>query len=337
MSIGALLIPSPKPSKDDMQVSSEVNLRGVSRQYYKPLEFLERICSEAKNGRNVLTELHKQVNEKPSSFDDFLEHPNLNRFPNVLCLDRSRVRVSKAYGTGDYCHASYVDSLEQKNGYILSQAPFSSETEELFWRMVLDAYPKIILVLGSLSAPSGPSMRCFWPRKNDKCCANGVRISLVSVGKEGEQEIFNLMLSMGKTELMRVPLVNYRAWHADLPVPDLGEFRQLVKTIESKLEKRTGPTVLVCPSGATRCGTYAAVDVILSRILKEKRVGVKDTIEIILSQRYGCFQLIEHYKTIHDIAQRYCILSGMPEIGRLFHHKSAKAVDRSETQSGVRP
>ncbi|VDO65263.1 unnamed protein product, partial [Heligmosomoides polygyrus] len=147
---------------------------------------------------NVLTELHKQVNEKPSSFDDFLEHPNLNRFPNVLCLDRSRVRVSKAYGTGDYCHASYVDSLEQKNGYILSQAPFSSETEELFWRMVLDAYPKIILVLGSLS----------------------------------------------------------------------------VKTIESKLEKRTGPTVLVCPSGATRCGTYAAVDVILSRILKEKRVNL---------------------------------------------------------------
>lgn len=35
------------------------------------------------------------------------------------------------------------------------------------------------------------------------------------------------------------------------------------------------------------------------------QVGVKDTIEIILSQRYGCFQLIEHYKTIHDIAQRY--------------------------------
>ncbi|KAK5971682.1 hypothetical protein GCK32_008978, partial [Trichostrongylus colubriformis] len=59
-------------------------------------------------------------------------------------------------------------------------------------------------------------------------------------------------------------------------------------------------------------------------------VGVKETIEIILGQRYGCFQLIEHYKTIHDIAHRYCILSGMPEIAHLFRHKSAKAIDKSE-------
>ncbi|KAK6045677.1 hypothetical protein COOONC_16818 [Cooperia oncophora] len=70
---------------------------------------------------------------------------------------------------------------------------------------------------------------------------------------------------------MRVPLVHYRAWQADIPVPDLGEFRQNVKEIEAKLGRK-GCTILVCPSGATRCGTYAAVDVILSRISTERRV-----------------------------------------------------------------
>ncbi|VDL63301.1 unnamed protein product, partial [Nippostrongylus brasiliensis] len=247
------------------------------------------------SSKDLLADFHTRVNLHPSSFDDFLEHPNLNRFPNVLCLDRSRVKVSKKFGNGDYCHASYVDSYEEKNGYILSQAPFTSETEELFWRMIVDTKPKIILVLGSSSviaflnlnslretkdlsrnnhvqAPSGQNIQCFWPEKTSKMYSNKLKVAVVNVDKVGMNKF------------------------------DKVQFQ--VKAIEATLKNNSGPTVLVCPSGATRCGTYAAVDITLSRINKDKRVGVKETIEIILSQRYGCFQLIEHYKTIHDIAQR---------------------------------
>ncbi|KAK6054862.1 hypothetical protein COOONC_07633, partial [Cooperia oncophora] len=132
---------------------------------------------------NLLKEMHTQVNSYPASFDDFLENPNLNRFPNVICLDRSRVKVSKTYGMGNYCHASYVDSYDEKNGYVLSQAPFSSETEELFWRMVVDVNPKIILVLGSLANASGPVMRRFWPEATEKSYSNKMKVILTNAGK----------------------------------------------------------------------------------------------------------------------------------------------------------
>ncbi|PIO65639.1 hypothetical protein TELCIR_12675, partial [Teladorsagia circumcincta] len=117
---------------------------------------------------------------------------------------------------------------------------------------------------------SGPVMRRFWPEANEKSYQNRVKIVLVNAVKVGNQEVLQLMISVDNKELMRVPLVNYRAWQSDIPVPDLGEFRQNVKEIEARIG-RSGTTVLVCPSGATRCGTYAAVDVILSRISKEKR------------------------------------------------------------------
>uniref|UniRef100_A0A158P7T0 Tyrosine-protein phosphatase domain-containing protein n=1 Tax=Angiostrongylus cantonensis TaxID=6313 RepID=A0A158P7T0_ANGCA len=99
---------------------------------------------------NIFKELHQRIALNPPTFDSFLENPTLNRSPNVLCLDRSRVILSTKYGNGNYCHASYVDSYERKDGYVFSQAPFSEETEELFWRMVIDVDPKMIIVLGSV-------------------------------------------------------------------------------------------------------------------------------------------------------------------------------------------
>ncbi|WKY06245.1 hypothetical protein Q1695_006443 [Nippostrongylus brasiliensis] len=333
MALGALLIPSPSPSNDNVH-ASDVTIKGFMAQSYKPRELIEKMCSEWKMGKDLLADFHTRVNLHPSSFDDFLEHPNLNRFPNVLCLDRSRVKVSKKFGNGDYCHASYVDSYEEKNGYILSQAPFTSETEELFWRMIVDTKPKIILVLGSSSAPSGQNIQCFWPEKTSKMYSNKLKVAVVNVDKVNDQDVITVSVKHGSTQLHQVAVVSYSAWQTDIPIPDLGEFRKTVKAIEATLKNNSGPTVLVCPSGATRCGTYAAVDITLSRINKDKRVGVKETIEIILSQRYGCFQLIEHYKTIHDIAQRYCILSSMPEIAHIFRHQSANALDKTEPKSG---
>ncbi|KAE9416513.1 hypothetical protein Angca_002577, partial [Angiostrongylus cantonensis] len=244
------------------QFSSEQAHESVRRNSFKPSDFIQNLLSKKKSGINIFKELHQRIALNPPTFDSFLENPTLNRSPNVLCLDRSRVILSTKYGNGNYCHASYVDSYERKDGYVFSQAPFSEETEELFWRMVIDVDPKMIIVLACITFQVGNEqmMRCFWSCEGEKVYSNTIRVCLVRV--------------------------------------------QRVKEVEAKFETRNsnGTTVLVCPNGATRCGTYAAVDVILSRIVNEKKVGAKAAIEIILSQRYGCFQLIEHYRNIHNIA-----------------------------------
>ena len=41
---------------------------------------------------------------------------------------------------------------------------------------------------------------------------------------------------------------------------------------EKAPDKRDGPVMLVCPSGVHRCGTFAALDIVLDRITATKRV-----------------------------------------------------------------
>ncbi|EYB98782.1 hypothetical protein Y032_0128g1438 [Ancylostoma ceylanicum] len=293
----------PTGETTDFTNDEEAVLHGIPRGSYRPGQLVEKIRQE----KDLLTSWHEKVMAAPSSFDDFLSNPGLNRFPNVLCIDRSRVKLSDQYGKGDYCHASHVDSYEKKNGYVFAQAPFSTTTEEIFWRMVIDLRPKIILILGSLQSATGPGMKCFWPEQGERTYKNSVTITLAHMEKGNESDVLGVVVSDPQREILRLPIVLFKSWKDDIITPNIPEFRKRVKAIEAIVPNKNGPTVLVCASGATRCGTYAAVDVILTRIAMEKRVGVQQTIEIILAQRYGCFQFIEHYKAIHEIAQRYRI------------------------------
>ncbi|CAJ0603396.1 unnamed protein product [Cylicocyclus nassatus] len=282
----------------DSAIDEEAILCNIPRELYKPPALVAKICEE----KALLKDWHKQVVAAPASFDDFLMNPTLNRFPNVLCLDRTRVRLSEEYGKGDYYHASYVDSYERQRGYILSQAPYSSTTEELFWRMVIDVKPTFIVVLGSLQGGSGPAIKRFWP-ETEKTYPNSVTIIQACV--EGQcSDIVGIQICARKKEILRLPIVIYKEWKDDLVVPNLIEFRESVQAMEKLLPRKDGPILLVCASGVTRCGTYAALDIILTRIAKEKKVGIQQTTEIVLAQRYGCFQFMEHYKAIYDLAKR---------------------------------
>ncbi|KAL6737183.1 hypothetical protein Aduo_010850 [Ancylostoma duodenale] len=327
----SLLTLNSKPSDPtgettDFTNEEEAVLHGIPRVSYRPSALVEKICQE----KNLLTEWHEKVMSAPSSFNDFLSNPGLNRFPNVLCLDRSRVRLSNQYGTGDYCHASYVDSYDKRNGYVFAQAPFSPATEEIFWRMVIDLRPKIILILGSLQSATSPGMKCFWPQQGERTYKNNVTVTLAHVEKGNDSDVLGVVVSDPQREILRLPLMLYKSWKDDIITPDIPSFRKRVKAIESIVPNRNGPTVLVCASGVTRCGTYAAVDVILTRIAKEEKVGVQQTIEIMLAQRYGCFQFIEHYKAIHEFAMRHCGLSKMPDSTPTATQTSKSAAEKSD-------
>ena len=85
-------------------------------------------------------------------------------------------------------------------------------------------------------------------------------------------------------------------------------------------EHATGPIIYVCPSGTHRCGTMAALDIILDRITAERKValvpleeteqvGVIETLEVLRSQRYGCVSHYEHYQHIVDVVVRHAVSS----------------------------
>uniref|UniRef100_A0AC34RD23 Tyrosine specific protein phosphatases domain-containing protein n=1 Tax=Panagrolaimus sp. JU765 TaxID=591449 RepID=A0AC34RD23_9BILA len=115
---------------------------------------------------------------------------------------------------------------------------------------------------------------------------------------------------------VKTNMIQFRKWTDDRYIPDnLLEFRAIVKiniVRADKDEQRAGNCVMfVCPSGVHRCGTMAALDIILDRIAAEKKVGLIETITVLRKQRYGCFTHFEHYSHVADLIVRHAVSSGI--------------------------
>ncbi|KHN74227.1 Receptor-type tyrosine-protein phosphatase zeta [Toxocara canis] len=247
-----------------------------------PKDFVDAIAQE---GGQLLVKWHKMITKNPPKVDAFLEPTNTakNRFPNILLYDRSRVKIKDNLGS-DYYHASFVDSYDKIDGYVLAQAPFDDDTESDFWRVVYQERPKLIVLLSTLTGEDGRKlMRNFWPSeaKEERRFVKGyIVVRCNSVDQEKDSDSYQLLVmgpgQRGKSGL-RTTLIHYKKWIEDKAIPDsLLEFRATVKLATTRAVKGglDGPVCLVCPSGVHRCGTFAVLDIILDRLANERKTGI---------------------------------------------------------------
>ncbi|VDM45379.1 unnamed protein product [Toxocara canis] len=299
-----------------------------------PKDFVDAIAQE---GGQLLVKWHKMITKNPPKVDAFLEPTNTakNRFPNILLYDRSRVKIKDNLGS-DYYHASFVDSYDKIDGYVLAQAPFDDDTESDFWRVVYQERPKLIVLLSTLTGEDGRKlMRNFWPSeaKEERRFVKGyIVVRCNSVDQEKDSDSYQLLVmgpgQRGKSGL-RTTLIHYKKWIEDKAIPDsLLEFRatvyffpvlvevafvRQVKLATTRAVKGglDGPVCLVCPSGVHRCGTFAVLDIILDRLANERKVGLLETVAIVRKQRYGCVTHFAHYNHVADLIVRQAISSGI--------------------------
>ncbi|MFH4982199.1 hypothetical protein AB6A40_008908 [Gnathostoma spinigerum] len=256
----------------------------------------------------------------PPKIDAFLRICNAskNRFPNILLYDRTRVKIKDNFtGMGDYYHASYVDSYETKKGYILAQAPFDDVTQSDFWRMVYQIVPQLVILLTATSGSDGRAKTLkFWPMEKEEriFAANKIKVKSTHMEQERDLDLYELLITGTDGEAAVTTLIHYKKWIEDREIPDnLLEFRATVKIWKARAEKknRLGPLLLVCPTGVHRAGTFVALDIVLDRMNKEKRVGYSKTVAVLRKQRYGCLTFFEHYSQIADLIMRQAISSGI--------------------------
>uniref|UniRef100_A0A0M3HTK7 Tyrosine-protein phosphatase domain-containing protein n=2 Tax=Ascaris TaxID=6251 RepID=A0A0M3HTK7_ASCLU len=310
--------------EDGQQVQQEISAPDEAMEDSKmetltPKEFVDMIARE---GEQLLVKWHKMITKNPPKVDAFLEPSNAskNRFPNILLYDRSRVKINDNLGS-DYYHASFVDSYDKIDGYILAQAPFDDSTESDFWRLVYQERPRLIVLLSTLTdADDKKLMRNFWPSeaKLERRFVKGyIVVRCNSVDQEKDCDSYQLLVmgpgQRGKSGL-RTTLIHYKKWVEDKTIPDsLLEFRATVKLESARAlkESRNGPICLVCPSGVHRCGTFAVLDIILERLANERKVGLLETVAIVRKQRYGCVTHFTHYNHVANMIVRQAISSGM--------------------------
>ncbi|KAF8371091.1 hypothetical protein PRIPAC_77520 [Pristionchus pacificus] len=276
------------------------------------MEFFE----ELKEGPSKIKEWFREITKKPPRFDAFLANPQLNRYPNAVLYDSTRVKLkpNKPDTTSDYIHASWVDSFEKRKGYILSQAPYDSETEFDFWRMVSQTKPSLIVVLTNIKKGDTNFIRQFWPNQQELKDFGFIRIKCEDFDEARDHDRFDLTVELHDKTVSSPPLLAYSAWEEDKTLPaNLLEFRATMKIALRKVEARPkppsldAPVLLVCPSGVHRAGTFAGLDIVLDRISAERKVGLAETVSILRTQRFGVFSMFQHYQTVADIIVRHAV------------------------------
>ncbi|KAI6208208.1 hypothetical protein M3Y96_00090900 [Aphelenchoides besseyi] len=300
---------------DDKEEESKAEV-GVN-----PQDVLDDIV---KRGTAAIQEMRDQILKYPPSVDAFLETANTpkNRFPNVLLYDSSRVKIKDKLGS-DYYHASFVDSFDKADGYILAQAPFDEATETDFWRMAYQQRPTLIVLLTALVSAGGKRLcKNFWPSlaKQEREYAQGsLRVRCQAMDQDRQFDTFDITItSAARTkQSVRTQLLQFHKWVEDREIPDnLLEFRALLKIAMARAEKEErneGPIIFICPSGVHRCGTVAALDIVMDRLTIEKKVGLLDTINVVRRQRYGCFTHFDHYSHVADLIVRHAVSSGLAD------------------------
>ncbi|CAB3397794.1 unnamed protein product [Caenorhabditis bovis] len=162
--------------------------------------------------------------------------------------------------------------------------------------------------------------KIFWPSEmsDRKCFAKNDHITVSNVGVHRETHIDVNMLNIEEARMKpsSTTLIHFKDWTDETPLPEyLADMRAQVKIHMIRAQKKpsafNGPMLLVCPTGVSRCGAYAVLDIVLQRLAEEHTVGIKESIMAIKSQRYGSFRNLQHYKTIREIVLRNAISSGV--------------------------
>uniref|UniRef100_A0A0K0D3V6 Protein-tyrosine phosphatase n=1 Tax=Angiostrongylus cantonensis TaxID=6313 RepID=A0A0K0D3V6_ANGCA len=111
---------------------------------------------------------------EPGTYSKFEASPHLNRYPEIPCLDETRVVLQPSEGCdNDYIHANKVKMDKLDREFILTQGPKSNTVED-FWRMVFqidhldqyDVYTLEVLPDGCSNSMLTKLAHCTtWPGK----------------------------------------------------------------------------------------------------------------------------------------------------------------------------
>jgi protein tyrosine phosphatase len=235
---------------------------------------------------------------EPELFSVSLKNQINNRYPNILALESTRVRLSN----NEYINANYVEIL---NNYrcIATQAPLPT-TIDNFWRMIFENNIEIIIMLTKLIENQRAKATTYWPINEEKPYESNdyyLTVSLLSENSISKNIIlreFEIVNHVGLKK--RVKHLQFTGW-PDFGVPD--SYKEILFILEFVLET-SGIPVVHCSAGVGRAGTFLTLLNYLKaqRDLNEK-LKISQIISMMRSQRAGAVQTKEQFCFIYSVLQ----------------------------------
>uniref|UniRef100_A0A1I7TD91 protein-tyrosine-phosphatase n=1 Tax=Caenorhabditis tropicalis TaxID=1561998 RepID=A0A1I7TD91_9PELO len=248
--------------------------------------------------------------ESTSSAD---ENSQKNRYNNIGAMEATRIRLNSPTGN-DYINANYVDSCNERNAYIATQAPLPSTFSD-FWSMIWQERSNVIVCITNMIEDGKRKCDQYWPSNQDCPQIFGnYQVTLISESTNSHFSHRVLDLKIAKSvpaAERKVHQLHFSGW-PDHGVPSsvfpLLNFIHYTSDIHS-----TGPVVVHCSAGVGRSGSYILVDSMRRHLISFRRLNVQGHLTHMRRQRAKLVQTLEQYIFCHE-AIRQLIRHGITRV-----------------------
>ncbi|VDN08462.1 unnamed protein product [Thelazia callipaeda] len=129
------------------------------------MEWIENVLKKGVKGlREEFLKLQQNKEVPRNEYSHFMAETNLdqNRYRNVICLDKSRVKIMKEESDNDYIHANYISTPYSERRFICTQAPLGNTVAD-FWYMICQQKTEFIIMLTNFNENGREKSACYFP------------------------------------------------------------------------------------------------------------------------------------------------------------------------------
>ncbi|XP_049289868.1 phosphatidylinositol phosphatase PTPRQ [Anopheles funestus] len=302
-----LLLPAQQTGRAPTEEPSDIPLKNFPAQFDELFQSNREKVSKEFQAINYFSDFALQ---ETVTFQSARENERKNRYINILPFDSNRVLLdcndddeNIEHGANDYINASFIEGYKYQREYIATQGP-KQETCYDFWRMVLQYEIESIVMLTQPIDHDKNKCCQYFPRFDEYIDFGDIRVKCT-------QEL-NLSLYYKRLFLISKENVTKAVFHYHfLEWPDhncpasTADLIKFSKIVRAERKSNAIPLVIHCSAGVGRTGTFIALDIILQRMLQEKKINVYDTVKRLRRQRVKMVQTLDQYAFLYQCCLEY--------------------------------
>ncbi|XP_068677246.1 receptor-type tyrosine-protein phosphatase S-like isoform X2 [Montipora foliosa] len=264
------------------------------------------------SGDSLMVAEFKNLGLGASDGDSFVaasqpENKSKNRYA-ILPFDTTRVTLWPFTGLvgSDYINASFVDSFQQREAFIATQAPLDNTVVD-FWRMTWEYEAYSMVMLATAREMEEGQCSYYWPRREEFIVYG---LLMIEVEAEDQRNGFcrrHLKITNTKSgEIRSIYHFHFTDWaERSIPLNGVGLLDMMKCITRVQQQTGNGPIIIHCSDGSGRTGTFCAVSIALERVKLDGTVDVFQTVRRLRTQRPLMVQTEEQYKFCYEITRLF--------------------------------